>query len=618
MNKRILITTLAEDPHTQGLFNFTRIARESGFEVTALPPGSKMEEILKNLRDLDPEYVGFSYRLSPEIGLDQLALIMNRISENGLLKRNSGEKRKFAFAGLPSTIELIENSLKEFGIFGIKQSINPLESVEKVLDYLDVKDSRRTKIIASARERLMPPRIEILDHLADDVIRDSSMEPPMNIPSDEAKKSYTKRISEVWPGRPILRTHYGEPGETISPTVEGIKKLAEARVIDELSLGSSDLSQRYYNEPDKWIGRKNDGGVPYKNLQDLIVLNEASRRGNYPAVKPYAHVVNQESFVDECIKAGMLTGAHQAVPLYWFNELDGRGPTGVLESLKEHKRTVEKLTKLNIPVEMNDPNHWSSRWGSDAVVVADYALIASVMLSSGVRDLVFQLQFNKPKETSDYGDLAKFTAAIELIKKLIPEDLDVKIWIEARTGIEQFQPDLEIAKKQLARSTLLQSLLNPHAIHIVSYCEALYAAKPDDIIHSSSIIRKAVKVSQKNKSELQNLIKLPQITERKEYLLKEASFLISEIAKLNSKYDSKKSGIKDLYKYLSNADTLYKALELGYMSAPGIFTEPFRKAASKTYTDVIQGGFINSIDPVTLLTITEEDRLNHLGHFARS
>ncbi len=610
MTERILIATLADDPHTQGLFNFTRIAREAGFDVLSLPPGITGEKILEHIQTYDPEFIGFSYRLSPDIGLDQMSYIIHRMAEHNLLVKSNGEKRKIAFAGLPATVDLVAGSLRDYSITGIKQAHEPIDSAGTVLDYLGVYDERREKILKSAKARLTPPRIKELDSLSEIVSGDVSIEVPLNIPSEQAKKSYTARIREVWPQRPIIRTHYGEPGETIAPTVTGIEKIAEAGVVDEISLGSSDLSQRYYNEPDKWAGKKNDGGVPYKNFHDLVLLREAARRGNYPSVKPYAHVTCMESFVEECIKADLLTGSHQAVPLFWFNKLDGRGPSDVSESIKEHIRTVKKLTAYNIPVEMNDPNHWSSRWASDAVVVADYGLIASVMIACGVSDMVLQMQFNKPKETSDYGDIAKFLAAKELVQKLIPSDMAVNIWIEARTGIEHFKPDLNIARKQLARSTILQMLLNPHALHLVSYCEALYAAKSEDIIQSSGIIRKAVKVYHKNKEDLQKYINIHEIQERKEYLLKESLFLLEKIATLNPSY--REGSVKNLYRYLSDGDTIYEALKKGYMSAPGIFTEPFRENALFTHTDIIPGGMINSIDPQSLTSITEEKRIQKL------
>jgi hypothetical protein len=65
-----------------------------------------------------------------------------------------------------------------------------------------------------------------------------------------------------------------------------------------------------------------------------VDLFQASRRGNYPGMKPYAHVANLVPFIDTCIRAGMLVGSHQAVPLFWFNELDGRGPAPVRESIR--------------------------------------------------------------------------------------------------------------------------------------------------------------------------------------------------------------------------------------------------------------------------------------------
>ena len=170
------------------------------------------------------------------------------------------------------------------------------------------------------------------------------------------------------------------------------------------------------------------------------------------------------------------------------------------------------------------------------MVVADYGLISSVMQACGARNMVFQMQFNKPRETSDRGDIAKFSAAHELIRELLPPGSSAGIWLETRTGIDHFEPDLERAKKQLARSTLLQMLFVPQAIHIVSYCEALYAAKPEDIINSSQIIQKAVKVYGQNSEDINRHHNDPDVLERKSYLKKEALFLLEEIAALNPSY----------------------------------------------------------------------------------
>ncbi|MFZ2955702.1 MAG: cobalamin B12-binding domain-containing protein [Candidatus Ozemobacteraceae bacterium] len=612
MSRRILITTLAGDPHTQGLFKFTRLAREAGFEILALPPGSTHDDILAGIRGFDPDLVGFSYRLSPDIGLNQMSAIIHQMSDSGLLKTVSGKNRTIGFAGLPDTVSRVVGSLSGYGIVGLKQSVSAEETIGSVMDFLSVTGHQREKIMKGALERLHPRNIPLLDQLAREVAADEKVEEPLPVPSPEARGSYVERIMKSWPERPILRTHYGEPGDSIAPTVAGIRTIAEARVIDELSLGSSDLSQRYYNDPKEWIGRKNDGGVPYKNFQDLCLLRDAAQYGNFPAVKPYCHVVHCEEFVDECLRAGMLKGAHQAVPLFWFDVLDGRGPTKVRDAIAEHIRTVKKLSDNGIPVEMNDPNHWCSRWASDAVVATSYALLTSVMRSCGVKDMVLQMQFNKPKEMSDFGDLAKFMAGLELARTDIIAD-SANVFIETRTGIEWLEPDLEVARCQLARSTLLQMFMNPHAIHLVSYCEALYAAKPEDIIRASMVIRKAVKMFKKHRQDLEKLLSAPELLERKEYLLREARYLIREIAKLNPAY-REESGrpVVPIHTLLADPDALHSALEQGYMAAPGIFTEPYRKVAALTFTDVMDGGMINPIDPKTLAPISEEARISLL------
>ena len=115
--------------------------------------------------------------------------------------------------------------------------------------------------------------------------------------------------------------------------------------------------------------------------------------------------------MNNCLQVGMLRGGHQAVPLFWFSELDGRGPMRVDEAIDEHIDAVRYLVQKGIPTEMNDPNQWSSRLAHDTVFVADYALIASVMYAAGSPNMIFQCQFNKPVETGDFADLAKFKAA---------------------------------------------------------------------------------------------------------------------------------------------------------------------------------------------------------------
>src|SRR5262249_57954618 len=132
--------------------------------------------------------------------------------------------------------------------------------------------------------------------------------PPLPVPSGRARASYVDRVREG--ELPLLRTHFGIPAPTIAPTVAGVAALADARVVDEISLGSSDLSQRHFGDPAAFVGRKNDGGVPYSTFEHLVELFQASRRGNFPGVTPYAHVVGLVPFIDTSVPPPTLLRSH--------------------------------------------------------------------------------------------------------------------------------------------------------------------------------------------------------------------------------------------------------------------------------------------------------------------
>ncbi len=615
MKKTYLAFTVGNDPHTEGLFKSAHIGRLANIDCHVLAPGKTIDEIAEAIKHYEPDFIGISYRLTPEIGVKEFTYILHKLEELGLLTKENGERRKIALAGLPKTIEILEKkkNILPCEVFLIPPETDPLAKAISVLDYFEVFGSRREKALAQLEEEMFPYRIKELDQLAEEVIAGEKyrLEPPLNVPSEKAKVSLTYRYEEA--GRPLIRTHFGIPSDSIYPTVEGIKVIADAKVVDEISLGSSDLSQRYFGRPEEFENRKNDGGVPYKDYDDLVMLFKATRRGNYPSIKPYAHVYDILNFIDICIEAGMLIGAHQAIPLFWFNELDGRGPLSVSESIDEHILAVKKLAKLGIPVEMNDPNQWASRYAHDTLIVADYALITAVMVTSGVKDRIYQFQFNKPVETGDLADLAKMSAAIEISNIIAQYKPSSKMWKQTRTGIEYLSPDMEKARYQLARSTLLQMIIDPQIIHLVSYCEADHAATPEDIIESSQIVRRAIRLFEENKPDLIKYMNDPIVLERKEHLIKEASFLLEEIAKLNPLYTG--CHLSELAPYLANNDTLKKAIKTGYMAAPGIMHPSYRQ--EHLLTKPTKYGFIDAIDFETYKVLSEEERLNQLKRFSK-
>ncbi len=604
-NRFFVATSLANDPHTEGMHNASKIAALGGVESLILPPSLDYVDFFEAIHKNQPMYIGLSYRQNENVAVEELSKVVNYLYSTGLVKKE--DDVKIQFAGLPKTIRILESKISELPLKVIlcKNSSKVLDRVTETVDFFDIKKDR-DEIIRRVYEELVPKGIEIFDQLADEAIwgDDYKNEPPLAIPSVEACRDYTIRIAES--EFPVLRSHFGIPAPDIQPTVEGIKELAEARVLDELSLGSSDLSQRYFGHPEMFDRMKNDGGVPYKDFNDLVALYQASRRGNFPGVKPYCHVTELVKFVHQCLDAGMLRGVHQAVPLFWFNELDGRGPAIVRDSIKEHFECVRELAKEGIPVEMNDPNQWSSRWAHDTIIVTSYALISAVMTMCGVDNMVLQMQFNKPKETGDYADLAKMSAGLEMARRISAgRKHPARIYRETRTGIESLSADMELAKWQLARSTFLQMCMNPHIIHIVSYCEANYAARPADIIDSSKLIRRVVRIFRQNKDEITKNIHVPIVEERKKFLLNECEYLLNEIAKLHPRYTP--VSVENMAQYLGNAEVLATAIENKMMSAPGIINERYR---GNFITKPLKYGMINAVeDYIGENTLIERERL---------
>ena len=612
MYRACVLAALGGDPHTQGLFRVARIARKAGLAAHVLPPGSSLEALLDWVHAFDPGWLGLSYRMSPAIAIQQFRRCLTRLAAEGLLRRPNGAPRRVALAGLPETMKAVEELHAELpcAVWTMPQDPDRMHACRHLLEFFDVPEAQRAEILEELQPELYPPRFPVLDNLAKQVAGndDYRNEPPLPIPSELARRSYVQRIVEM--EMPLLRTHFGIPAPTIAPTVEGIAALSEARVIDELSLGSSDLSQRYFGDPMAFIGRKNDGGVPYSTFEHLVELFQASRRGNYPGMKPYAHVVNLVSFIDTCIRAGMLTGAHQAVPLFWFNELDGRGPLRLPESIREHQAAVRELARRGIPVEMNDPNHFSSRWAHDSMIVVDYALITAVMLANGVKDLILQLQFNKPRETSDHGDLAKMLAGLDLAEEMVTGfGSGARLWRESRTGVESFDPDETAARHQLARSTFLQLIVKPHAIHLVSYCEALHVAGIADVIDSSMLVRRCVRVFREHARELLALCQDPLVVERRSHLAAEARMTLRHIAALDGAAPPEPGApLSTFVRRLADPDVLFRGLESGVLAAPGLF-HPGYPAARDIVTAPVAHGFIECLDPETGSVRLEADRL---------
>ena len=111
--------------------------------------------------------------------------------------------------------------------------------------------------------------------------------------------------------------------------------------------------------------------------------------------------------------------------------------------------------------------------------------------SVGVRHYIAQYMFNTPAGTYAAMDLAKMLAKMELIESLHTEEFTT--YRQVRAGLLHFAPDLDVAKGQLAASTLVALAVKPHIIHVVGFTEGDHAARADEVIESCKIVRGVLK-----------------------------------------------------------------------------------------------------------------------------
>jgi hypothetical protein len=369
----------------------------------------------------------------------------------------------------------------------------------------------------------------------------------------------------------------------MAATIAGIEKIAEAGALDLISLGTDQDAQENFFHPERQDPRrKGAGGVPVRTPDDFRALYAASRRGNYPLLRAY-------SGTDDFIRyAEVLTetihNAWCAIPLYWFNQMDGRGPWDLEGSIREHQQVMAWYGERDIPVELNEPHHWGMRDAPDVIFVVAAFLSAYNARQYGVKDYIAQMMFSSPPGTSDAMDLAKMLAVMEMITPLatpLPSpsphfaepnggsEGGFRIWKQTRIGLLSHPLDPSAARGHLAASTYLQMALKPDIYHIVGHTEADHAATADDIIEAVKIARRAIN----NALGAPDMTKAPEVQARKEHLVSEARVLLGAIREIAA------PGVDDPW---ADAATLAKSVTLGLMDAPQLRNNRFGRGQIRT------------------------------------
>ena len=538
----ILGATMGDCVHVAGILGFLRLAEAQGYRTHFMGTRTSTEELIEAALESDPDIIALSYRLSPEVAGALFSDLARELSEAGL-----GDK-KLVFGGTSPVCAEAEDS----GLF--EAVFDGGSTVDEILAYLG---AERTD---AADE--MPPQ------------------------------SLIERIRMRYP-HPLLRHHYGRP--TLAETEAGIARIADARILDVISLGPDQNAQAAFFRPEEQDPRQDGaGGVPIRSPEDLRRLRDAARRGNHPLLRCYSGTRDVERFAEVLLES--IENAWAAIPLFWYNVLDGRGPREVEVSIRESRELMRWHAERGVPVEVNDPHHWSLRDAPDVVAVAAAYLAALNARQVGVGDYIAQLMFNTPPGTSFAMDLAKMLAKLDLVREL--ERPDFRVWKQVRTGLFSFPADLDMAKGQLAASTVIQMAVQPHIVHVVGYTEADHAANADEVIESTKIVRQVIKESLVG---LPDMAADPSVAERRKELVAEAGVLLDAIRSLDPLGEDS----------LTDPGVLARAVKLGLLDAPQLAGNP--AAAGRIQTRMIDGCCL-AVDPDTGRPMDEKRRLRTLGY----
>jgi methylmalonyl-CoA mutase cobalamin-binding subunit len=513
--RTIVAGALGECVHVAGITNFLKLADAAGWRTIFLGPAVPIEQMLAVARTEHADLVGVSYRLTPETGerlLAEFAEAADDLHTAGV---------RFAFGGTPP----VAARARAMGFF--ERVFEGGEPAEAVLAYL--KGVPQTE----ARET--------------------------DFPQETIARIHWKSPL------PLLRHHFGLP--TMEATREGIERIAEARVLDILSLGIDQDAQANFFHPERQEARRTGaGGVPVRSAADYRALYAASRRGNYPLLRTYSGTDDFLRLAEMYVET--INIAWCAIPLFWFNQMDGRGPWDLAGSIVEHQSVMRWYGEHGIPVELNEAHHWGMRDASDVVCVVAAYLSAYNARAFGVQDYIAQLMFNSPPGLTDRLDLAKMAAMLDIIQPLADEHFH--ILRQTRTGLLSYPLNTDAARSHLATSVYLQMALRPHIVHVVGYTEADHAATADDVIESCNLARQAIENALCGQPDMTADIA---VRARRKELVNEANVTLEAIRSLTN---------SDVNDPLTDSTILAKAVSIGLLDAPQLKNNLFAKGEMAT------------------------------------
>lgn len=582
------------DVHTMGVYTMANLLRDCGYRVYVSNDdvNEAVEQIHKiNNYSLVKSWIvkngitrlGFSYRLDPVEGCDYFLSLYHHLKDDNMFADNGGQLQQIFFAGLPDTCELVKGKTQgEILVFPGNES--PIESLTMLhvpeglmpaaLNQNNPYDNMRwdfaKKLIESERYKLEQP----LDHYG---YKECGADNDTYV----ARLQYAKEKHAL----PIIRTHSGpyNPNrlEALKEYNSWCRELAQSRLLDVLSIGSSQLTQSNFGE--NWEGKPNGGGVPVNSEMEYVAIKENAKpmlARTYSGTKDVPGLAK--------IHERALNISWHALSFWWFDELDGRGHNSLLDNLKEHFEAVRWIVTTGKPVEPNVPHHFAFRGADDITYIISGFLAAKACKKMGVKHLILQNMLNTPKYTTGVQDLAKGRTMLKLVREL--EDENFHVSLQSRAGLDYFAPDLEEAKVQLAAVTCLMDDLependnSPEIIHVVNYSEAVRLATPPIIKDSIRITLNALHEYRTARAlgKIPNMKYDTEVKYREESLYNEAKEAIAMMEK----------AVPNLY----TPEGFYKVFVEGFLPVPYLMDQHRKFPKATQWHTAIKNGGIRVVD----------------------
>ncbi|MCK5264144.1 MAG: cobalamin B12-binding domain-containing protein, partial [Candidatus Thorarchaeota archaeon] len=181
---RILGAAIGSCVHVAGVLRFLTLAEEEGHETIFLGTAVSVDELITKVKKHNPDVIGVSYRLTATSAEKLLDDLKNAVAESGLKRKR--------------------------WVLGCTAPVKPIAERTKLFEEIFTGFSTDEDSISFLRGRThMPPE----EKNPQDLLTRMTIKSPI----------------------PIIRHHFGL--STIEETIDGVKRIAEASVLDVISIG---------------------------------------------------------------------------------------------------------------------------------------------------------------------------------------------------------------------------------------------------------------------------------------------------------------------------------------------------------------------------------------------